>query len=170
MIEKGWKPMPVILKIIWIILIVNTFFALLALGGIYSNGFDFMGFPLYGLYAINVFFLIRIVLPVVIIVGMHQRYGWIWILAAVYYLLFAINSATSILLVEETLIKVMGQLSEIPEGIDEESFVMILRMTLILSFIFNILFNLAAMIILIVKRKYFALIKHSEPPSEAELP
>jgi hypothetical protein len=168
--EKGWKPMPVILKIIWIILIVNTFFAVLAIAGVYSNGFDFLGIPMYGMYAINVFFLVKIVLPVVLIVGMHQRYRWIWMIAAGYYFLFAINAALSIMLIEETSVKVMEQVSEIPQGIDEESFVMILRMALILSFIFSTLFNLAVMIFFIIKRKYFQVIKHQEPPPENELP
>jgi hypothetical protein len=162
--EKGWKPMPVILKIVWIILIVNAFFSLLALGGIYSNGFDFMGFPLYGLYAINVLFLTKIVLPVVIIVGMHQRYRWVWIVAAGYYLMFAINGFASIDLVEETKIKIFEQMPEIPEGVTEELYYQMINWVLVLSFILSALFDLTLMIFILIKRKYFSIVKHLGTP------
>jgi hypothetical protein len=168
--EKGWKPMPVILKIIWIILIVNTFFALLSIGGIYNVGFDFMGFSLYGMYAINVFFLTKLVLAILIIVGMHQRYGWIWMVAVGYYLLFAINGFTSIINIDEAQNKILEQMPEIPEGVSEELYYQLIHWTLILSFVFTGLFNLAIMILIFLKRKYFLAVKHQEPPAESELP
>ena len=168
--DKGWKPMPVILKIIWILLIVETFFAVLTVASIYGIGFEFMGFSLAGMVALDVFFVAKIALPIVLIIGMHQRYGWIWIVALAYYLLFAVNGFASITNIGELQNKILEQMPEIPEGITEEMYLQIIHWTLITSLVMGSLFNIAVMILIFIKRKYFIVVRHAEPPSETELP
>jgi hypothetical protein len=170
MMDKGWKPMPVILKIIWILLIVEAFFAILTIASVYGNGFDFMGFSMYGMLALDIFFVAKIALPIVLIIGMHQRCGWIWIVALGYYLLFAVNGFVSIGNIAEIQNKMLEQMPEIPEGITEELYYQIIHWTIIFSLIMGSLFNVAIMILIFIKRKYFLVVKHLEPPSENELP
>ncbi len=167
---KGWKPMPVILKIIWILLIVEAFFAILTIASVYGNGFDFMGFSLYGMLALDIFFVAKIALPVVLIIGMHQRYGWIWIVAVAYYFLFAVNGFASISNLGEMQNKILEQMPEIPEGITEEMYYRIIQWALIISMVMGSLFNIAIVILVFIKRKYFIVVRHSEPPAENELP
>jgi hypothetical protein len=168
--EKGWKPMPVILKIIWILLIIEAFFALLTIASVYGAGFAFMGFSLYGMPALDIFFVSKIALPIVLIVGMHQRYGWLWLVALCYYLMFAVNGFASIAIVGEIQDKMLEQMPEIPEGISEDMYYQVIHWTLIISLIIGALFNIAIMIIIFIKRKYFLVVKHLEPPAETELP
>lgn len=170
MMDKGWKPMPVILKIIWILLIVEAFFAILNIASVYNTGFEFMGFSMYGMIALDIFFVSKIALPIVIIIGMHQRYGWIWIVALCYYLLFVVNGFATIAIIGEIQNKMLEQMPEIPEGISEEMYYQIIHWALIISLIMGSLFNMAIMIILFVKRKYFIVVRHAVPPSETELP
>jgi hypothetical protein len=172
--EKGMKPMPVIFKIVWIILIINSSFSLMGIAGIYAIGFDFMGMALYGLYAINVFFLVKIALPIVLIVGMHQRYGWIWIFGLGLFLLYALNNAVTLQFIVEPLNKMMEQMSEqmteLPEGIDEEKFARIMRLAFEMVIVFSMLINLTVALFFILKRKFFTTVSPAEPPSETELP
>jgi hypothetical protein len=167
--EKGWKPMPVILKIIWIIQIVFTFFAMLIIASYYNNGFEFMGYSLFGMIAVDIFFMVKIALPIVLIIGMHQRYGWIWIVAMIYYLMFVINGVACLPLIGEIQNKLLEQMPEIPEGISEEMYFQVIHWALIFSLVMGSLFNLAIMILFFIKRKYFMVIKHLEPPSEPEI-
>lgn len=168
--EKGWKPMPVILKIIWIIQIVTAFFALLQIGGIYNVGFEFMGFSLYGLYALNVFFIFKIVIPVFVIIGIHQRYRFIWIAAVSYFVLMAVNGFACIGIIDELQNKLLDKMPEIPEGVSEEMYYLAMKWTIILSLVMGSLFNLAITILIFIKRKYFLAVKHLDPPAESELP
>jgi hypothetical protein len=166
--NKGWKPMPVIIKVIWVILLVETIFAVLSIAAVYNTGFEFMGFAMYGMIAIDVFFVVKIALPIVIIIGMHQRYGWIWIVAVLFYLMFAVNGFASFALINELQTKVLEQMPSIPEGISEDLYYNILHWSLVISLITGALFNLAIMIIVFVKRKYFTLIEPLIPPSDPE--
>ena len=168
MINKGWKPMPVILKIIWIILIVQTFFSVLTIASVYGNGFEFMGFYLFGLMAINVFFFVKLAIPIVLIIGMHQRYGWIWIMALIYFLMFVVNGFACLPLLDILQNKILEQMPDVPQGISEEMYLQMIRIILILSLVFGSLFNLAILILFAVKRKYFTLSHDAEPPSETD--
>jgi len=167
--EKGWKPMPVILKIIWILLIIQTFFAVLSIASYYNLGFEFMGYILYGMGAINVFFFAKIALPVILIIGIHQRYTWIWMAAILYYLVFAINGFACIPLAGEMQSKIMEQMPGVPEGITEDMYLQMVRWIIILSLVTASLFNVAVMILIFIKRKYFTVVQHMEPPTETDI-
>ena len=160
--------MPVILKIIWIILIVQTFFSVFTTITIYGKGFYFMTIPLSGMMAIDFFFIMKVAMPIVMIIGMHQRYRWIWIYGLFYFLLIAANEFTAVFNVNDYLNKMMDQMPAVPEGISEEMYYSIMRWAMITSFITSSLFNLAILIILYFKRKYFIAVKHIDPPSEEE--
>jgi hypothetical protein len=169
MMEKGWKPMPVIIKIIWILLLVEAFFAILSVSAAYSNGFEFMGFSLYGMIAVNVFFFAKIAIPIVLIIGMHQRYAWIWVAAIIYYLVFAINGFANIPLAGEMQNKVMAQMPDVPEGMTEDMYYLTVHSAIIFFLVTASLFNVAVMILTFIKRKYFAVVQHMEPPTETDM-
>jgi hypothetical protein len=166
---KGWKPMPVILKIIWIILIVETFFSLPALLTVYNEGFNFMSFSLFGMFAVDVLFILKIAMPIVLIIGMHQRYGWVWIYGLLFYLIISVNGLASIANVGELTNKFLEQMPDIPEGITEEMYYSIIRWALITSLVTGSLFNIAIMVLIYIKRKYFIIVKHIDPPAEGEM-
>jgi hypothetical protein len=166
MINKGWKPMPVILKIIWIILIVQTFFSVLTIASVYGNGFDFMGNSFSDKWALNVFFIIKLAFPIVLILGMHQRYNWIWVFAIAYFLILVVDGFANLSIMNVLQNKILEQMPETPEGISEEMYLQMIRMILIISLVAGSLFNLAILILFAVKRKYFALSHDAQPPSE----
>ncbi|MCK9613484.1 MAG: hypothetical protein PHR81_02295 [Bacteroidales bacterium] len=164
--KTGWSPLPLVLKIIFVILAFRLMGALLSLQDIYNNGYEFFGRIIYELYAVNAQFFICIAFPLIILFGIYQRYAKIWIVATIYFMALFINSLMSILIAEEILAKaliIMKDVFTIPEGVNEEQFHAILLIAIIMSFVLKALFNLALMILFLVKRKYFHIIREENP-------
>lgn len=156
--NKGWKPLPVILKIIFVILVFRAFYSVFSLSPSFDKGFDFFGFTLYGLYAINTIFIFKTVLPIIILIGMFHRYQHIWIVAVIYFFVFALGMFLTIGIADNMLERIIEQVPElfqIPEGISENDYQGLLNAALVISILFSASFELAMMIIFIIKRKYF---------------
>lgn len=171
--NKGWKPLPVVLKIIFIILVFRSFLAVFSLSPSYNNGYEFFVWTLYGLYAINGVFILNLLLPLILLVGMFQRYSKIWIVGVIYFFIFTLSTLFSLANTTEMLGKIIGQMPEmfqLPAGMDENDFQKLLSITLSLSIIFTAAFNLTMMIFFAVKRKYFLLNPEEiSPESEKDL-
>jgi len=156
--NKGWKPLPVILKIIFVILVFRAFYSVFSLSPSFDKGFDFFGFTLFGLYAINTIFIFKTVLPIIILIGMFYRYQHIWIVAAIYFFVFALGMLFTIGIADNMLERIIEQVPElfkVPAGVSEDYYLGLVNAALVISILFSASFELAMMIIFIVKRKYF---------------
>ncbi|HOY33222.1 MAG TPA: hypothetical protein PKW80_15185 [Bacteroidales bacterium] len=157
--KKGWKPLPVVFKIIFIILAMRAFFSIASLAPSFNQGFDFFGFTFYGLYAINLIFVIKTLLPAVLLVCMFQRYRHTWMAAAGYFFVMALSIFFTLRNAPEMLQRVMEQMPgmfHVPDGLDEYEFQKMLMLSLKGSVIFSALFELAIMVIFLARRKYFS--------------
>lgn len=157
--NKGWKPLPVILKIIFVILAFRVFNSIFSLSFSFEQGFDFFGFTFYGLYAINVFTVVKILVPIIILVEMFQRNSYTWIVAAIYFFILAVSTLLSLMNLTDMVARIMEQMPEffqVPEGIDENDYLTVINTAFTFSVIFSAAFELAIMIIFLVKRKYFS--------------
>lgn len=156
--NNGWKPLPVILKIIYVILVFRVFFSFLSLSPSFDKGFDFFGFTLYGLIAINIVFIFKVLLPLVILVCMHKRYVHTWLIAVVYFLVSSLSVFFNLMNTSAMLSRALEQMPEIfqvPQGISEDEFTTMLKIAFGFSIVLSALFELVIMIIFYVKRKYF---------------
>ena len=167
--EKGWKPMPVLIKIIWALLVIETFSAIFVISSVSDAGFFFLSFSLYGKIAVNVFFIVKIALPVILIIGMHQRFGWIWIFALCFYLLFAANAIVNMLKPDFIIHQFLEQMPDIPEGFSEEMYFKLLHWTVTISLITVSMVDLAIVTLFVVKRKYFTGNKPVDSSSDEEM-
>jgi len=172
--SKGWKPLPVILKIIFVILVFRVFFSIFSISPSFDNGFDIFGFTLYGLYAVNIFFILKTLLPLVILVCMHQRYRHTWIIAVVYFffmsmsILFTLTNSADML---QRFLEQMPAMFELPAGMNENEFQKMLLLSLKVSVVFSALFELGIAVLFFVKRKYFSDFTVGEKfPPEEKLP
>jgi hypothetical protein len=159
MMNKGWKPLPVILKIIFVILTFRVFNSFFSLSFSFEQGFDFFGFTFYGLYAVNVFTVFKILVPIIILFEMFQRNSYTWIVAAIYFFLFSISTLLSLMNMTDMVERIMEQMPEmfqVPPGLDENDYLAIIKIAFTFSIVFSAAFELAIMIIFIVKRKYFS--------------
>lgn len=153
--ETGWKPMPVIVKIIWIIMIVGASLSLFTLLSVYSQGTDLVGITFYGLTAVNLVFVINLLLPVLLIVGIYKRFKYIWAAVVVYFVLIAVDALFSIPLIDNKVMMLAEQQSDSIEEIGEEMFYTIGRAVMLIMIVMGAAFNLAIAIIFYLKRKYF---------------
>ena len=153
--ETGWKPMPVIIKIIWIIMIVNASLSLFTLISVYSQGTDLVGITFYGLTAVNLVFVINLLLPVLLIVGIYKRFKYIWAAVVVYFVFIAVDALLSIPLIGSKVTMLAEQQGESIEKLGEELFYKIAHFTLLIMIIMGAAFNMAIAIIFFIKRKYF---------------
>lgn len=168
---KGWKPLPVILKIIFVILIFRVFFSIFSISPSFDNGFDIFGFTLYGLYAVNVFFILKTLLPLIVLVCMFRRYRHTWIIAVVYFffmsmsILFTLTNSMDIL---QRILEQIPNMVELPAGMDENEFQNLLMISLKVSVVFSSLFEMGIAVLFFVKRKYFSdvTVEENFPPEE----
>ena len=172
--NNGWKPLPVILKIIFVILVTRVFLSVFSLSPSFNKGFDFFGYTLYGLYAVNTVFIFKVLLPLTILICMYQRFRHTWLVAVICFfvmsmsIFFTLTNSAGML---ERVLEQMPGMFEIPAGISENDFQKMLVLSLKVSVVFSALFELAIMAIFLVKRKYFSDFSEKEKISpEDQLP
>jgi hypothetical protein len=156
-ILHGWKPMPVILKIIWILTLVGAVLSILVIFSVYNSGFEIMGFTVYGLWAVNMQFFLELAIPVLILVAMIKRWKWAWILGAGYFLFFAVNAIAGINELDLKLNMALAEMPELPEvpGMDEERMHSLLYWSAVTGLILGAVVDLLCMLAFILKRNYF---------------
>lgn len=157
--NSGWKPLPVILKIIFVVLAIRVFFSIFSIAPSFDKGFDFFGYTLYGLYAINVVFIFKILLPLIIMFVMHKRKSYTWIAAAIYFFVISLSiflTLTNMTDMLERMMEQMPQVFQVPPSLSEDDYYAMVKIAMAFSIVFSALFELAIMIIFIVKRKYFS--------------
>jgi hypothetical protein len=151
----GWKSLPVILKIIWILLLLGAAFSILGVFTASKEGFMVMGRNMYGLWAANTMFAVNILAPVILLVAMIKRYFWTWIWGVILYVFIIVNEFFMFGNIRDTVEKVISQL---PEQYFEmvPDIYSIGYYSVILGMVFGIMTDLFFLIVFIVKRKYFA--------------
>ena len=101
--EKGFKPMPLSLKIVFILTIlwiIGTFFAISMR---YEQGIPFFGMWISGAFAIVIIALLDIIGPLGFLYALYNRLSWGIILASTYIGIFVLNSLIALFKYEEVL-------------------------------------------------------------------
>ncbi len=162
----GWKPMPIVFKIIWILLVIGFCFSLV---GVFSaaQGYTFMGINLYGKWATNTMFFVNLVLPIVLIIAMIRRFKWTWIYAIFAHLFFVVNGLLGIKVLDSIVTQVMATFP--PELLDTMSDPKSLFYgSALTGVILGALVDTFFMLMFIIKRKYFMAAAELPPMQQPE--
>jgi len=89
--EKGWKPIPLSLKIIFVVLILWSIGSVLNLSNIYESGIPFFGLWISGIIASLFAVLLDIVGPITFLFGLWTRKSWAPLIAYTYMTIFILN-------------------------------------------------------------------------------
>lgn len=127
--EKGWKPIPLSLKILFVLFVLWSIGSVFALPMRYESGLPFMGTFVYGIIASFIVLLLDIVAPITFLFALWNRKSWGVLFAFSYITFFILNSTVAIFTVRE-------QLGLIP---------------ILIPTVFNIIF----LIIIYTNRNYF---------------
>jgi hypothetical protein len=148
--ENGWKPMPVVLKVIFVLEAIGLFLSCVSVTSSYQVGFDYFGQHLEGITAVNIFFLTNIVLPVTLLVGFWMRQKWGFLFGALYFFYCSISTLFGYLNIDKAIAVVKTQMTPNPLVTDEMFYA-----SAIIGILIGFSFNIACMILIIVKRKFF---------------
>ena len=101
--EKGWKPIPLSLKILFVLFVLWAIGSVLAISTRYESGLPFLGAFVYGIVAGLIVLLLDIVAPITFLFALWNRKSWAASFALSYIAVFILNSAVAFFTVREQL-------------------------------------------------------------------
>ena len=102
-IEKGWKPIPLPLKILFVVFILWLVGSVMNLSNLVENGLPLFGQFVYGMTAALIVLLLDIIGPVTFLFALWNRKSWAPIWAFAYIGIFILNSTVALFTVREEL-------------------------------------------------------------------
>lgn len=146
--------MPVVFKIIWILLLIGTFFSLFGVFAAAKQGYMVLGQQLYGLWGANTMFAVSILFPVILLVAMYKRLSWAWIWGVILYLFMCVNELLMIGHLTETVDLIMAELPDFYYEMVPDLWQLVYY-SAIAGVILGVLVNLFFILAFIIKRRYF---------------
>lgn len=101
--EKGWKPIPLPLKILFVVFILWSVGAVVNLPNLYENGAPLIGNFVYGISAALMVLFFDLIGPLVFLFALWNRKSWAAEWAFAYIGLFILNSTVALFTVREEL-------------------------------------------------------------------
>ncbi|MEM7366205.1 MAG: hypothetical protein AAF525_19490 [Pseudomonadota bacterium] len=101
--RTGWKPIPVPLKVLFVVYILWMLGTVMNLPNLYTNGLPLLGTFINGIPAVAFATLLDFVGPVVFLVALWLRKSWAPVWAYAYLGIFITNTAVALLTVSDTL-------------------------------------------------------------------
>jgi hypothetical protein len=150
----GWKPLPIVLKIIWILLLIGAVSSIMGVFSAPKVGFTFLGFDLYGKWAANAMFFSSILLPVLLLIAMMRRFRWTWIYGVGMYVLVIVNGLMSIKTLDKTVEIFMQLLPDFYLELVPDIYSVVYN-SAIAGVILGALIDVFFLVMFIIKRKYF---------------
>jgi len=102
-IEKGWKPIPLPLKILFVVFILWLVGSVMNLPNLFENGLPLFGKFVYGMTAALIVLLLDIIGPMTFMFALWNRKSWAPIWAFAYIGIFILNSTVALFTVREEL-------------------------------------------------------------------
>jgi len=101
--EKGWKPIPVPLKLLSVVFVLWMIGAVMNLPNLYENGMPVFGTFVYGMNAAILPLLLDFIGPVTFLFALWSRKSWAANWAFAYNGIFILNNAIALFTVREVL-------------------------------------------------------------------
>jgi len=102
-LEQGWKPIPVSLKILFGVFIFWVFGSIMGISMRYESGLPFFGIYVYGVIAGLVVVLLDIAAPLTFLFGLWTRKSWAPAFAFTYISIFILNGVVAFFIFREQL-------------------------------------------------------------------
>ena len=101
--EKGWKPIPLPLKILFVVFILWLVGSVMNLPNLFENGLPLFGSFVYGMTAALIVLLLDIIGPVTFLFALWNRKSWAAKWAFAYIGIFILNNTVALFAVREEL-------------------------------------------------------------------
>ena len=101
--EKGWKPIPLSLKILFVVFILWSIGSVLSISTRYESGLPFLGVWINGVLAGIIVLLLDIMAPITFLFALWKRKFWAATFALSYIAFFILNSIVAFFIFREQL-------------------------------------------------------------------
>ena len=101
--EKGWRPIPLSLKILAVVFIFWSVMTLLTIKFAFDIGYPILGIMFDGALGLVIAFLLVFLAPLIFVYALWNRYSWGANFALTYIGFFIINNAIALVLLQEQL-------------------------------------------------------------------
>ena len=101
--EKGWKPIPLQLKILFVVFILWLVGSVMNLPNLFENGLPLFGSFVYGMTAAFIVLLLDVIGPVTFLFALWNRKFWAAKWAFAYIGIFVLNNTVALFTVREEL-------------------------------------------------------------------
>ena len=101
--ETGWKPIPIPLKILFVVLIIWTLGSIFAISMRYKLGLPFLGVFVYGIAAVLIVLILDIISPIIFLFALWNGKSWAALFALTYIAFFIFNSTIAFFIFREKL-------------------------------------------------------------------
>ena len=101
--EKGWKPIPLSLKILFVVFVLWSVGSVMNLPNLFENGLPLFGNFVYGITAALIALLLDIIGPMTFLFALWNRKSWAAKWAFSYIGIFILNNAVALFTVREEL-------------------------------------------------------------------
>jgi hypothetical protein len=78
LIERGWRPLPKLLKLILALLVLLAIFSIVNIGSVNKTGYTVLGYSMQGISALFFALLFGFIGQTILIIGLWKRYEWSW--------------------------------------------------------------------------------------------
>ena len=102
-IEKGWKPIPLSLKILFVVFVLWVIGSVFAISERSESGLPFFGMYVYGTVAGLIVLLLDVVAPLTFLFALWNRKSWAVSFALSYIVIFILNGVVAFFTVREQL-------------------------------------------------------------------
>ena len=93
--EIGWKPIPLSLKIIFVVFVLWSIGSVLGISTRFELGLPFFGVFVYGIIAVLIVLLLDIVAPLTFLFALWNKKSWAVRFALSYIVIFILNSVVA---------------------------------------------------------------------------
>ena len=147
--EKGWKPLPTSLKILFVLTLISIPFSLIGLLSIAKTGYLLLGFQVFGTGAI-ILYILSLAATIIFPIGLWNRYHWTAKYGLAYYGFSLLNTLSGMIPTQKQIEQQLSQLPAALPGLKEAMYASII-ITAIISIAVTIIF----LTIIYKKRDYF---------------
>ena len=100
-IKKGWKPIPMSLKILFVVFVIWSVMTLVVIESAFDIGYPLFGIIFNGALGVVIALLLNFLAPLIFVYALWNRYSWGAKYAMTYIGFFIINNAVALALLQE---------------------------------------------------------------------
>ena len=152
--ESGFKPMPTVLKVLFIFICIGLAGSVISLSSVNAKGVFMFGYGITGTVAwlISIFW---IAVMVVLLTSWWNRSAWAWWYGIAYFIVSLINNIIMVFSIDRLLAFSLDKMPSIPEISNPQLFYSLMHSIMIFAFVIALIITIVFIVLFYRTRDYF---------------